>query len=1849
MEGPTTYHQLLAEIVTTRLSDLLQKAEAGHCLRLEGLPHDVLDAVCRGLQSKVNGAKVVLLSNAAAEPYQVSATKLIELRNSAEGSHSLLVLIPSNLRTAAEDSFDRATFKQIEVDDFPGLVVGRLQDNLTGHHRTTFRRIKEFLDTAFRRIPLADWAAYLIACQHEGLAAESWGKNLFLLGLIPDRALLQNSDLVEQRLRQNTLAVECLKDEKQPLITRIGNIQVEPQTIQKLLFALLGGKSEAEDIGGWGRLIAEDPEWRPLDLDQWKFLDLRPPQQLEVFVNPLKGGQVVRNPGDKHKRVVTKENREAKVSVSFYTKPSPMEVSSLSQFRIDLMRTGDQGSVELVNTLVKFKKSVGKGSSRSKQVSLNPAEIAQGVYFFRVLALDEAGVLLNRNDAFLDPSLQEEWERRKTESGEDKASRDDLYGKLTCDSEDFTFEIEEKPEGEEEAAVSLGRRQKAGSLFQALFRIRQDYLKAKQVKSLNDIKVEEAFWVDQGQSKGKGCALEIHYNDVRHQYVIPMATSLRDLSLQILKAPEKLGTFRMDFTSTAGVNAGKPHLIDNLLSQSAPADFLAARKNLFHAILHSIKGESGNGLGIIEACDFSTIADEIEIYLAAYDQWMQALLAQAKEQVDEALLDTIRKVQLLDHVELFVTSPAGYREYVLLLTPMHPLKLAWFLQLQRVYLDWEQKSCGDSDPVGSWTREIQGVFLGDLSPGNHPLVVQGTTFRSYYYAGEFAPGWAGYLPLSNISPAQEDKAIDRAWFGQIQNLLGIPVELRDLVGFSHISLYRQIRKYLIQHPYVEVLYLNVFNPGDGRKLIECLKLLQNESLFADLRYEIRMFAVEDRLKMAGTALDDFINPSRNVSEEADAFAVLSENALFPKIRFSRNDIADYLRAPQDYAAHVSFMIEVLPVDVRIERLDPRGQPSVFCFGLVVRPANTILLSDCTIQGWSHYLRINDTPALSDEDSLTKMMTDALDRSQRLVAVSLTGRWTDNVPALTLLLNDAYRTLVYQMHQYSDWVITIDQNMGVEFYDTPGDDDYIPYLLDYSPDASVERTPFFVSTRPASEIVGLFLPHMTELNLLHTKDLPRILRFLEILRSISGVVIMQSISSSTKASETIGLGLSRMLLERLNVLQDQFIVPLDPHRDLFETAKEASEDQITAERGDLLLVSCSNESDTIHMQVLEVKCRRHIGGGEALKSLKSKMIDQMDRTISGLQYHFDPSYRIPDRLDRPLKDRQLVEFLLFYLQRARRYGLIEEEAFESSLGFLSRLNGQHKLSFNRIGLIFEFEGEQDDIVHSQDAENLAFFHVGRKTIQELFETFTAPKEIKEVALQAPLTADFEPVRATVTRHRRIFPKRSPKKPKPVEEAKSHPPGDEPPLDRKQEREPALEPVHHVKQADKNGDREEDIARESSEGKREHGELSKEEVKPEGQASERATVLEVETPPPVFTDLLGESEESPQYGILGTVQANRLIALDLNGCNTISLFGVPGAGKSYTLGTIVEMAVKRIPRINYLPSPLASVIFHFHESEDYPPEFVSMRHMNTNKNDVEVLEKVFQAKPQAIEDILLLAPADKIQERKRRYPGIAVAPIAFSSKELSIKDWKFLMGALGNQAMYIQHLNMIMKKGRDNLSLNYIRSAVDASGLSDGQKEYAHNRLDLAAQFIDDSAALRRFLQPGRTVIVDLRDEFIEKDQALGLFVVMLNIFAGAKAVDGTPFNKLIVFDEAHKYITHSDLTSHVIEVIRQMRHQGVTMLIASQDPPSLPNAVIELSSMIILHRFNSPAWLRHIQKSVVALSDLTASQLSSLQPGEAYVWANKASHSDWTKKAIKVKTRPRVTQHGGSTQKAVDGG
>ena len=53
-----------------------------------------------------------------------------------------------------------------------------------------------------------------------------------------------------------------------------------------------------------------------------------------------------------------------------------------------------------------------------------------------------------------------------------------------------------------------------------------------------------------------------------------------------------------------------------------------------------------------------------------------------------------------------------------------------------------------------------------------------------------------------------------------------------------------------------------------------------------------------------------------------------------------------------------------------------------------------------------------------------------------------------------------------------------------------------------------------------------------------------------------------------------------------------------------------------------------------------------------------------------------------------------------------------------------------------------------------------------------------------------------------------------------------------------------------------------------------------------------------------------------------------------------------------------------------------------------------------------------------------------------------------------------------------------------------------------------------------------------------------------------------------------------------------------------------------------------------------------LGSLTAEKMANLRPGEAYIWSSKATDETFTREAVKIRCRPRVTQHGGDTKTAV---
>ena len=81
------------------------------------------------------------------------------------------------------------------------------------------------------------------------------------------------------------------------------------------------------------------------------------------------------------------------------------------------------------------------------------------------------------------------------------------------------------------------------------------------------------------------------------------------------------------------------------------------------------------------------------------------------------------------------------------------------------------------------------------------------------------------------------------------------------------------------------------------------------------------------------------------------------------------------------------------------------------------------------------------------------------------------------------------------------------------------------------------------------------------------------------------------------------------------------------------------------------------------------------------------------------------------------------------------------------------------------------------------------------------------------------------------------------------------------------------------------------------------------------NENEVVFDPNYQQPCYDILIGKTSGSEQYGILGeSMNGHRKIAIDLSETNTISLFGVQGGGKSYTIGTVTEMTLKQFSNVN-----------------------------------------------------------------------------------------------------------------------------------------------------------------------------------------------------------------------------------------------------------------------------------------------------------------------------------------------
>lgn len=1800
-----SYYQHIIDLVISLYHNEFISAKAGHCMKITGFGNNELLYLWDELSEKYPSINTFIVSEENTGKHYISATKLIEFRNQQE--KPLLVLIPSNSRTAAEDSYGNATFKEISLEGIEIKLKEKLIAKIPLDKKRTIQSVFSYLSV--NKLETSKVIDYLIALEDSQYNSKSMGKNLYQLDLLPDEDLLENEELIFSRLNFNQNSINLLSSFNRPLYDRINELPIEQDTLQKDFIDFFRSEKEVKSKERICELISSS--YSNLSFDKWSIPNLKF-DKVNLFINEIRSTDFSIEEG--RKVLKAKENVKSNITIRYTTSPLPKNIENLKFFKIVLMSV-DGGSGEEVTTLRKIKNSNANTPYREAKIELNPNMFDEGSYFLKVLAEDEHGNILNSNDDFKDAPIQKAWELEE----KNPETKKNYRFKLACDSDDFDYFFDENPEKEE-----TQRKDKLNNVLQAFFKYNIERLKNGDLIESPLPSDLSNVWLNDEKPKHIS-TFHINYS-AKHNYQINLSTKLRLLESEFLKHSNQLGHINcslsnnISFVGLQGISFEKSELTD-----IAPKELIQLRHQLFEAIKNS--NETANG--IIETSNVYLFKATIKSYLKVYNEWLLQLKSNLfNEELNEDEKETVKhflsEIQILDLVKVKTKLPDGSSVSSLLMSPLHPLRLSWVLQLTELFDNWYQKTIDYNVHLEEW-GQLEELFLGSLSPEINPLVyVEPGTFKNYDYAGELSFGWAIYFDNFNVSNNESLVPVTQQLKHYFRTLFNISTDNYVETDISKKLVVRHVKNFLLQHPYTDKLVVNLFNVGDASIFSDSFVEIGKNPDYTEIKFEVRIFIGGDSIIEHGKALKNLLNPETNISEEAELFSQPSKNRLFPKLRFSINNINEYLQGPSKYGAHLSFLVNPFAVNVTLFK-PHRDIKSFYLNGLLLEHSIEVEEVDDNIK-WNRYIDVDVVGDFS-QNLLCSSLFASL---QFFVAGSLAINSTEAIPSIELRLSNRDKVLLSQLHEFSDWVVTFDKNLGPQFFDQPSKDGNIPFLLDYVPGEEISGISSFLTTKPSSEVLGLLGPHFEEFNLnIHNpEDEKKIKVILEDLRAVSGSLVLQLNSTKNKAFEVIGSAFTKRVLEKKGFLEEAVLVPIDLHQNIFENLSSNSKS-----RADNLLFSIDKDKREISISIIEIKCRKSIGVAEK-EDLKLKMREQIENTILAISHHFDPNnYTSVDRLDREIKNKEFKALLSFYIERAYRYNYLSENAYNTYCSFLQTLDKGFDLKFNQLGFIFDFSFAKRHKKEVVD-DNLTFFTFGAKLIEDILNpdsdlntTRLEEKEFdKELGIALGTNEALKP-----------FLQRFKSK---IKQQQDQTPIVEIPTENKDK---ILESTSSIEfdGNDNNEDLDDDYNDDNIP-------FVPKPDSPNGIVNKEMDEVVNDTIhiKPDYDVIVGKSSESPQFGILGKSIQNKKIAIDLSETNTISLFGVQGGGKSYTIGTITEMVLKQFSNINTLPSPLAGVIFHYSESMDYEPEFTSMIYPNDNRTELQKLKDQYGAEPDSIKDVVLLTPRDKIEDRRLEYPSIDIQPISFNSMELNVQDWMFLLGAVGNDSAYIKQLKSLMREQRRNITMEGLSESVESSELlSNSQKALARQKLSFAREYIDDSFYIRDFLKPGRLIIVDLRDEFIVKDEALGLFVIMLNIFSGVKTYNDKHFNKFIVFDEAHKYMDNKDLTGNIVTAIREMRHKGVSIMIASQDPPSLPNEIIELSSIVLLHKFNSPQWLKHIQKSITQLSNLTPADMSILKPGEGFLWSTKASEQSITLKPIKVSTRPRVTKHGGATKQA----
>jgi len=386
---------------------------------------------------------------------------------------------------------------------------------------------------------------------------------------------------------------------------------------------------------------------------------------------------------------------------------------------------------------------------------------------------------------------------------------------------------------------------------------------------------------------------------------------------------------------------------------------------------------------------------------------------------------------------------------------------------------------------------------------------------------------------------------------------------------------------------------------------------------------------------------------------------------------------------------------------------------------------------------------------------------------------------------------------------------------------------------------------------------------------------------------------------------------------------------------------------------------------------------------------------------------------------------------------------------------------------------------------------------------------------------------------------------------------------------------------------------------------------------------------------------------------TTSLSNNVYLDVNRAHTIMLCGKRGSGKSYSLGVIAEEMVSLPKEIKDKLSVLILDTMGIFWTMKYP-----------NIKDEDLLES-WGLKPKRLKDIQVFIPEGYFSEYKEK--GMLVDK-SFSIKPSELKgdDWCNVFSISLNEPLGILIERVIESFKKRNYTIQEVIERIKQDEKSNQEvKNAAENRF-LAAEkwglFSDKGTAIKDIISTGKVSILDVScytgvyGMWGIRSLVIGLIARKLfnerMIVRKKEEMDKIKGEFLeekksempivwILIDEAHEFIgkERTAATDSLIQVIREGRQPGISLILATQQPGEMHKDVITQSDIIISHRITArvdiEALNNMMQTYLIGDIQKYLNNLPDLKGGAVIL-------DDNSERMYPVQIRPKYTWHGGET-------